>query len=92
MELHGSVLKTAVVPIESEYFWASFVNGRNEIFMDNKLSRIEVLGEQTYMALGTFYSSVARLFTEGRLGGAVITGIYRGPISTTNTGVLSDEL
>ena len=72
--------------------WASFVNGRNEIFMDNKLSRIEVLGEQTYMALGTFYSSVARLFTEGRLGGTVITGIYRGPISTTNTGVLSDEL
>ena len=64
--------------------WASFVNGRNEIFMSNKSSRIEVLGEQTYMALGTFYSSVARLFMEGRLGGAIITGIYRGPVDTMN--------
>ena len=58
--------------------WATFVNGRNELFKNNKVDRVAVLGQQTYAALGIFYDSVARLFTEGRLGGTVITGVYRG--------------
>lgn len=72
--------------------WASFVNGRNEIFMNNKVDRVKVLGEHTYMALGTFYSSVARLFTEGRLGGTVITGTYQGPSIAPDLEEINEEL
>ena len=58
--------------------WAEFVAARHEIFKSNKLNRIDVLGELTYSALGLFYSSVAKLFKEGRLGGTVITGVFIG--------------
>ena len=68
--------------------WATFVNGRYEAFTTNKVDRVAVLGERTYAALGLFYSSVARLFTEGRLGGTVITGIYMG----NSTASANDEL
>lgn len=61
--------------------WAVFVAGRHEIFIREKESRTEVLGDRTYNALDLFYSSVAKLFHGGRLGGTVITGTYRGPSS-----------
>lgn len=60
--------------------WAIFVDDRRSIFEQNKIGRVEVLGTQTYDALFLFYSSVAKLFREGRLGGTVITGVYRGSI------------
>lgn len=60
--------------------WAVFVDDRRSIFEQNKTGRIQVLGTQTYDALFLFYSSVAKLFREGRLGGTVITGVYKGSI------------
>jgi cyclopropane fatty-acyl-phospholipid synthase-like methyltransferase len=64
--------------------WAIFVAGRLQIFRDNKESRIAVLGEQTYKALDIFYSSVSKLFSEERLGGVVITGVYLGDYEKIN--------
>ena len=70
--------------------WALFVAGRHEIFIREKENRTEVLGDRTYNALDLFYSSVAKLFHGGRLGGTVITGIYRGPSSKNSAA--SEEL
>mmetsp|Transcript_26433 Transcript_26433/g.25313 ORF Transcript_26433/g.25313 Transcript_26433/m.25313 type:complete len:316 (-) Transcript_26433:335-1282(-) len=64
--------------------WAVFVAGRLELFRNNKESRIAVLGEQTYQALDVFYSSVTKLFSEERLGGTVITGVYLGDYENIN--------
>ena len=58
--------------------WAEFVEARHEIFKREGVNRVAVLGELTYSALGLFYSSVAKLFNEGRLGGTVITGVFVG--------------
>jgi hypothetical protein len=58
--------------------WATFTSGRYEIFKSNEVDRVSVLGKQTYEALGLFYSSVAKLFQQGRLGGTVITGVFKG--------------
>lgn len=63
--------------------WAVFVDNRRSIFEQNKTGRIEVLGEQTYDALLLFYTSVAKLFRDGRLGGTVITGVYKGSITSS---------
>lgn len=58
--------------------WAAFTAERLSAFGEAKTQKTALYGEQTVLALETFYATIARLLRGGRLGGVRLTAVKPG--------------